>query len=113
VIQTLRGRVPGLIAVPGNDDKVARAHGVSWFVEAGNVFLPDPKAYPTLKEHVEAFLLEAERYPRSTYTDQVIAFTQYLQRVTPYAQPAGAAAKVTPEDTALTEAASVANQSRW
>lgn len=77
VINSLQTQIPGFIAIPGNDDKVATAYSVTWFVEAGNVYLPHPDIAPW----VEELLLELERFPNSTYTDQAVCFGQALVRL--------------------------------
>ena len=114
VIQTLRNEIPGLIAVPGNDDKVASAHAVSWYVEGGNVYLPDPTAYPQLRTMTEEFLQEITRYPNSTYTDETVSFVQGVRiRAIPAADRAAARAKVTPITGTPTRAGQLIRQERW
>lgn len=78
VIQTLRGEIPGLIAINPRGDKVARAHACSPFVESGNVYLPHPEISPWVWDFIE----EAATFPNSTYADQVDSMTQVLIRLT-------------------------------
>lgn len=77
VVQTLRQKVPGLIEIEPGGGKEARVHAVSPFIEAGNVWLPDPTEQPW----IGAFLLECERFPKGTHSDQVDAMTQALVRL--------------------------------
>ncbi len=79
VIDSLKERIPGLVAVEPDGGKEARAAAVSPLIEAGNVFLPDPK----LPENawVEEFLLEATSFPYGRNDDQVDAATQALNRM--------------------------------
>lgn len=93
VISTLRNKVPGLVAIPGNDDKPARARGQSWFVEGRTVYLPETDvSYPSLREPVQAFVDEVTTFPASAYTDQAVAFTQALLRLIPNAESNGTTA---------------------
>ena len=77
VIQTMQGRIPGLIAVGVQGDKVARAHAVSPFVQAGNVYLPHPALFPWVND----YLAEMSLFPNAEYSDQVDATTQALMRL--------------------------------
>jgi predicted phage terminase large subunit-like protein len=74
IIATLQREIPGFVAHPGNDDKVARAHAHAYVIEGGNFFLPHPQLAPW----VESFIEEAIVYPNGTYDDQVVAMTQSL-----------------------------------
>lgn len=76
VIQTLRNKVPGLVPVTPEGDKVSRAHAVTHLCEAGNVWLPHPQIAPW----VDAFLHELVTFPNATHDDDVDAFTQLLLR---------------------------------
>lgn len=77
VISTLRHRVPGLIPITPVDSKLARAHAVSPYVEAGNVHLPHPSLAPWIGDYVE----ELCAFPRGSHDDQVDATTQALARL--------------------------------
>ncbi len=57
VIDTLKNEIPGLIAVEPEGGKEARAHAVSAFVEAHNVYLPADTPW------VAAFIEEAAAIP--------------------------------------------------
>ncbi|HZC13871.1 MAG TPA: phage terminase large subunit, partial [Thermoleophilaceae bacterium] len=88
VISQLRRRVPGLIAVDPQGDKVARARAVAPDVEAGNVYLPgapnatatdyDPTITPAW---VRALVDECAAFPNSAHDDQVDALSQALMRL--------------------------------
>jgi predicted phage terminase large subunit-like protein len=78
VIDLLRRKVPGLIAVQPEGGKVVRAVAVSPYVESGNVHLPSGKAW------VNDFVEEAAAFPNGAHDDQVDAMTQainWLERV--------------------------------
>lgn len=74
IISTLKDSIPGIIAVNPTESKLARLSAVCPQIEAGNVFLPDPKANPW----VDAFIDEALRFPRGKHDDQVDAMTMAL-----------------------------------
>lgn len=77
VIQTLRGRVGGLIAENPTDSKVSRANAVAPFIEGGDVELPDPRFAPWIAGFVE----ECASFPNGTHDDQVDGMTQALGRL--------------------------------
>jgi predicted phage terminase large subunit-like protein len=76
VISALRRKVRGLVAVKPQGGKLSRAQAILPLVEAGNVWLPDPREQPW----VEAFLAEARSFPVGAHDDQVDAMSQALQR---------------------------------
>jgi predicted phage terminase large subunit-like protein len=76
VIDTLRRKVAGLIAVEPEGGKQARAAAISPEVEAGNVYLPDPALAPWVHDFIE----EAAAFPRGLHDDQVDGMTQALLR---------------------------------
>ena len=76
VIDSLRIRVPGIIAVQPEGSKIARAHAVTPLFEAGNVFIPARGGTDWAAEY-EAELLQ---FPASAHDDQVDATTQALRR---------------------------------
>ena len=67
----------GLTPVEPDGSKEARAHAVAPFVEAGNVWLPDPSIAPW----VEDFLAEVCSFPMAAHDDQVDAMSQALARM--------------------------------
>jgi predicted phage terminase large subunit-like protein len=79
VISTLAASVPGLIPVEPEGSKMARASAVSWYVEGGNVYLPDPKL--TGYGWVDDFVTECASFPHGAHDDQVDAMSQALARV--------------------------------
>lgn len=77
IIASLRSTVAGLIAVEPQGGKQARAAAVSPFIEAGNVYLPDPSIAPW----VEAFISECAAFPLGAYDDDVDSMSQALARL--------------------------------
>ena len=75
LIATLKGEIPGIVAIQPDGTKVARANAVSWLVEAGNVFLPDASLAPWIGGFVE----ECAAFPKGAYDDQVDACAQALK----------------------------------
>ena len=75
VIDTLKSEIPGLIAVQPEGGKEARAHAVSAFVEAHNVYLPADVSW------VAGFIEEAAQFPNGSHDDQVDALTQALNNI--------------------------------
>lgn len=74
VIQMLRDRIAGLIAIEPEGGKISRAHAVAPEVEAGNVYLPHPALYPWVNEFIES----CAGFPNLAHDDDVDAFTQAL-----------------------------------
>jgi len=72
IINTLKGKVSGIIPLNPKGSKEARAYATQPLLEAGNIFLPDPTESPW----VEDFLEECVTFPNSDYKDQVDSFTQ-------------------------------------
>ena len=79
VIDTLKSSVPGIIAIEPDGSKLARAHAVTAYWEAGNVFIPHPDMFPWVKE----FVIEITTFPAAANDDQVDAMTQALRRLYP------------------------------
>jgi predicted phage terminase large subunit-like protein len=77
LIQTLQREIPGIVPVQPDGSKEARAHAISWLVEAGNVYLPQTSAAPW----VEDFIEECAAFPKGAYSDQVDCCTQALSRL--------------------------------
>lgn len=76
VIDLLRGKVDGLIAVEPEGGKVARAHAASPSVESGNVYLP----HPVLYNWVNSFIENCAAFPNAAHDDDVDTFTQAMAR---------------------------------
>lgn len=82
IIQLLKKEVPGLIAVEPEGGKEVRAIAAEPFVEAGNIYLPDPSIAPWVGDFVE----EAAAFPNGKHDDQVDAMSQAITR---FNQPTG------------------------
>ncbi len=72
VIDTLRNTVAGIIPVEPCGSKVARAHAVTTYFEAGNVLIPHPSIAPWVND----FMAELTTFPSAAHDDQVDAATQ-------------------------------------
>lgn len=86
VIDTLKAQVPGLIPIEPDGSKIARAHAVTAYWEAGNVWLPHPDIAATVfrgQGSVEEFTGELTTFPAAANDDQVDATTQALRRLYP------------------------------
>jgi len=79
VIDTLKATVPGIIPIEPDGSKLARAHAVTAYWEAGNVWLPHPDLYSWVKPLVN----ELTAFPAAANDDQVDALTQALRRLYP------------------------------
>ena len=77
MIQILRQRIAGLVAVNPQGGKMVRARAVSAQIESGNVYLPHPAVAPW----VEAFVEECAGFPNARHDDQVDQMTQALVRM--------------------------------
>ena len=75
VIDCLRNTVPGIIPVEPDGSKVARAHAVTTYFEAGNVYIPHPSVCGWVPEYVA----ELTQFPAAAHDDQVDATTQALR----------------------------------
>lgn len=79
VIDTLKKHLSGIIPIEPDGSKLARAHAVTSYWEAGNVWLPHPDICPWVKE----LLTELTAFPAAAHDDQVDALTQALRRLFP------------------------------
>lgn len=79
VIDVLKKSVPGIIPVEPDGSKLARAHAVTAFWEARNVWLPHPSIAPWVDDLVG----ELKTFPAAAHDDQVDALTQALRRLYP------------------------------
>lgn len=77
IMDSLKGKVPGLIPIKARESKEARASAVTPFIEAGNVHLPHVKLAPW----VEGLIEEAAAFPNGAHDDRVDALTQALNRL--------------------------------
>jgi predicted phage terminase large subunit-like protein len=84
IIDTLRRKLAGIIPVKPDGGKSARAYAVQPTVEAGNVYLPDPRPHGTLlpeRAWVDDFLHQLRIFPKGAHDDDVDAFTQLVLRL--------------------------------
>jgi predicted phage terminase large subunit-like protein len=79
VIDTLKASLSGIIPIEPDGSKLARAHAVTSYWEARNVFLPHPDVAPWVKD----LIAELTAYPASANDDQMDALTQALRRLYP------------------------------
>jgi len=79
VIDTLKSKVPALIPIEPDGSKLARAHAITSYWEAGNIWLPHPDLFPWVKELVA----ELTAFPAAANDDQVDAMTQAIRRLYP------------------------------
>lgn len=77
IIEELRSDIQGIVAVNNTDDVLARAWSVQPFVEARNIWLPDPAEWP----EVENWLDEVCTFPKAPFDDRVAAFVQAILRL--------------------------------
>lgn len=79
VIDTLKATVHGIIPIEPDGSKLARAHAVTSYWEAGNVWIPHEDIAPWVKDLVS----ELGAFPASANDDQVDGLTQALRRLYP------------------------------
>lgn len=79
VIDTLKSVLSGIIAIEPDGSKLARAHAVTSYWEAGNVWLPHEDVAPW----VRGLVGELTSFPASANDDQVDAMSQALRRLFP------------------------------
>jgi predicted phage terminase large subunit-like protein len=79
VIDTLKSAVYGIVPIEPDGSKLARAHAVTSYWEAGNVWLPHKEIAPWVKDLVG----ELTAFPAAANDDQVDALTQALRRLYP------------------------------
>lgn len=77
VIELLKREIPGLLPVNPDGGKVVRAQAIIPFVEAGNVWLPDPSIAPWVHDFVE----ECANFPNALHDDDVDSMTQALNHL--------------------------------
>jgi predicted phage terminase large subunit-like protein len=77
VINTLRQKISGIVAVQPMGSKQARAAAVTPQVESGNVYLPHPHLAPWVWDYIE----ELASFPNGANDDQVDQTSQALIRL--------------------------------
>ncbi|MNS24322.1 Terminase-like family protein [compost metagenome] len=85
IVEELQEDIPGVIAVPPRGGKLARAQACVPYLEAGNVYLPDPDLPGN--EWVAEFIEECAAFPQGAYDDDVDSFSQavtFLARYAPF-----------------------------
>jgi predicted phage terminase large subunit-like protein len=75
VVDSLKGKIPGIVPVTPKESKYARANAVAPFLEAGNVFLPAPDI---ALFDPEELITEASSFPAGAHDDMVDATSQAL-----------------------------------
>lgn len=76
VMQTLRGKLSGIVAMNPEGGKEARAAAATPFFEAGNVWLPDS----SIADWINDYTVELTSFPKVKHDDQVDATSQALIR---------------------------------
>lgn len=80
VIDTLKSKIPGIVAINPTESKYARANAVAPFIEAGNVWLPAPQvALPDVDP--DSLIDEAAGFPNAAHDDQVDSTSQALAQM--------------------------------
>jgi predicted phage terminase large subunit-like protein len=88
VIDTLKTQVPGILPIEPDGSKLARAHAVTSYWEALNIWLPHPDIAPWIgrldgSHPTDSFLGELTAFPAAAHDDQVDSMTQALRRLYP------------------------------
>ncbi len=76
VIQSLKRKIPGMVAVPASGSKESRLYATQPMFEAENVWFPDPSIRPDIKERVN----ELCTFPAATVKDFVDMLAHGLNR---------------------------------
>jgi predicted phage terminase large subunit-like protein len=83
VINMLGRQVPCIVGVTPQGGKVARAQAAEPLIEAGNVWLPNPRPFGQLqpeREWVDDFIDQCCVFPKGAHDDDVDAFSQLVAR---------------------------------
>lgn len=78
IIDTLKSKITGIIAITPTESKYARANAVAPVIEAGNVLLPSAEI---AMFDPEGLIDEAAAFPHDSHDDQVDATSQALARL--------------------------------
>ena len=81
VINVLKKKIPGLIAINPTESKTSRAEAASVYVRSGNIWLPTKEIAaetPELAWDVEGFINEHTAFDKGTHDDQVDMLSQYI-----------------------------------
>jgi predicted phage terminase large subunit-like protein len=79
VIDVLKAKVPGILPIEPDGSKLARAHAVTSYWEALNIWLPHEDIAPWIRH----FVSEITAFPAAAHDDQVDSMTQALRRLYP------------------------------
>jgi predicted phage terminase large subunit-like protein len=79
VIDVLKAQVPGILPIEPDGSKLARAHAVTSYWEALNIWLPHEDIAPWIRHYVS----EITAFPAAAHDDQVDSMTQALRRLYP------------------------------
>lgn len=74
VIDVLKKKIPGMIAVEPEGGKLSRAYAAQPQQEAGNIWIPDPSIAPWVGD----FVGECAAFPGAPNDDEVDAMTQFV-----------------------------------
>jgi predicted phage terminase large subunit-like protein len=85
IIQSLKNEIPGLIESPIDGGLKALANSLTGYVEAGNVYLPNPDLFPWVHELIEQYAM----FPNGKHDDDVAAASHALRRLFDSAANAG------------------------
>lgn len=75
VIQMLRHKIEGIVAVNPEGSKIARVHAILPQIESGNVYLPDEAPW------INDFINECSSFPQGKHDDMVDSMSQGLIRM--------------------------------
>lgn len=76
LINSMKNKIPGIVAVNPKDSKESRAQAIAPEFEAGNIYLPNPDIHHWVNDFIE----EMSQFPKGRQDDQVDATTQALLR---------------------------------
>lgn len=79
VIDVLKAKLAGIIAIEPDGSKEARAHAITVYWEALNIYVPIEQQAPWIR----AFVSELTSFPAAAHDDQVDAMTQAIRRLYP------------------------------
>jgi predicted phage terminase large subunit-like protein len=79
VIEVIKKEIPGVIPIIPTESKLARAHAVTSYWEAGNIYLP----HEDIVKWVIPLVAELLSFPNAAHDDQVDSLTQALRRLYP------------------------------
>ncbi len=74
VIDLLKREIAGLIPVEPEGGKLVRAVAIAPYVQAGNVWLPDPTIAPWIHDYIEEFAV----FPNGAFDDMCDSTSQAL-----------------------------------